>query len=305
MSRQHTAMNHSKSYEALKRIVQEFANNSTKGQEAMQTGRVEAGAAAPTTAWPPSVAETSEDSWEEYGAINAMGSQQCWTCKGLGHVSQVPMAKARPRAHTNGTRATTTGTRAATTGCTRELERRTPSSHGTVKGYQKGVGKSGGKGPLLWQVLHLRWRSLRTRLPQRCMKRRIQGTGRLGDLERAATGRTRHVFLPSLREAPPKHAGPQRVSGELRKKIGNELQQQGWTSTNGRRSTGACRTTSKRTGWRMGGESQQEEPEEPEAEGARTGRTDASTGFTGYTSAAILTENVLDDRARPREGSQR
>ena len=55
----------------------------------------------------------------------------------------------------------------------------------------------------------------------------------------------------------------------------------------------------------MGGESQQEEPEEPEAEGARTGRTDASTGFTDHTSAAILTENVLKNRARPREGSQR
>ena len=86
VSRQYTAMNHSKSHEALKKIVQEFANNSTTGQEAMQTGRVEAGAAAPTTAWPPLVAETSEDSWEECGAINAMGSQQCWTCKGLGRV---------------------------------------------------------------------------------------------------------------------------------------------------------------------------------------------------------------------------
>ena len=80
VTRQHTTMNHSKSYEALKEIVQEFANNSTTGQEAMQIGRVEAGATAPTTAWPPSVAETSEDSWEVYGAINAMGPQQCWTC---------------------------------------------------------------------------------------------------------------------------------------------------------------------------------------------------------------------------------
>ena len=33
VTRQHTAMNHSKSYEALKKIVQEFANNSTTGQE--------------------------------------------------------------------------------------------------------------------------------------------------------------------------------------------------------------------------------------------------------------------------------
>ena len=83
---QHTAMNRSKSNEGLKKIVHEFANNSTTGQEAMQIGRVEAGATAPTTAWPPQVAGTPEDSWEECGVINAMGSQQCWTCKGYGHV---------------------------------------------------------------------------------------------------------------------------------------------------------------------------------------------------------------------------
>ena len=47
VARQRTAMNHSKSYEALKKIVQEFANNSTTSQEAMQSGRVEAGATAP------------------------------------------------------------------------------------------------------------------------------------------------------------------------------------------------------------------------------------------------------------------
>ena len=87
VTRQHTAMNHSKSYEAFKKIVQEFANNSTTGQEAMQIGRVEAGATRPSTARPPSVAEMSEDSREEYGAINSIGSQQCWTCKGYGHVS--------------------------------------------------------------------------------------------------------------------------------------------------------------------------------------------------------------------------
>ena len=54
----------------------------------------------------------------------------------------------------------------------------------------------------------------------------------------------------------------------------------------------------------MGGEGRQVEQEEPEAEEARRGRTDASTGFTYYTSAAILIENVEDDRARQREGSQ-
>ena len=51
VTRQHIAMNHSKSYEAITTIVQEFASNSTTGQEAMQIGRVEAGTTAPTTPW--------------------------------------------------------------------------------------------------------------------------------------------------------------------------------------------------------------------------------------------------------------
>ena len=72
----------------LKKIAQDFANNSTTSQGAMQIGRDGAGATAPTTAWPPSVAETLGGSWEECGAINAMGAQQCWTCKGYGHVSR-------------------------------------------------------------------------------------------------------------------------------------------------------------------------------------------------------------------------
>ena len=99
MTHQHTAMNHSKSYDALKKIVEEFAHNSTKGQEAMQIGRVEAGATAPTTAWSPLAAETSEDSWEEYGAINAWvhnsggPAKDYVTCPGT-----VPLAKARARA---------------------------------------------------------------------------------------------------------------------------------------------------------------------------------------------------------------
>ena len=74
VTRQHTTMNHSKSDEALKKIAQEFTNNSTS-QEAMQIGRVEAGATGDVRGR------------EEHGAINAMGSQQCWTCKGYGHMS--------------------------------------------------------------------------------------------------------------------------------------------------------------------------------------------------------------------------
>ena len=79
----------------------------------------------PTTAWTPSVADTSYDSWEEYGAINAMGSQQCWACKGYSHVSRDCLhgegkgkTSARARTHTNGARATTTA-------CTRKVEWRT------------------------------------------------------------------------------------------------------------------------------------------------------------------------------------
>ena len=69
VTRQHT-LHELLSHEALKKIVQEFAINSTTGQEAKQIGRFEAGATAPTTDWTPSVADTSEDSWEEYGTIN-------------------------------------------------------------------------------------------------------------------------------------------------------------------------------------------------------------------------------------------
>ena len=111
-TRQHKAMNHSKSYEALKKIVQEFANSSTTGLEAMQSGRVEAGATA-TTAGRNKVLSTP---WVH----NSGPAKDAVTCPGT-----LPMAKARTssgraRAHTNGARATTTGTRAATTGCTRE-----------------------------------------------------------------------------------------------------------------------------------------------------------------------------------------
>ena len=51
VSRHHTAINHSKSYEALKKIALDFANNSTTGQEAMRIGRVEASATMQTTPW--------------------------------------------------------------------------------------------------------------------------------------------------------------------------------------------------------------------------------------------------------------
>ena len=106
VTRQHTVMNHSKSHKALKKIAQQFPNNSTTSQETMQIGRVEAGATAPTTAWPPPAAETPEDSCEE-------------SCIGYGHVSQKCPNFGRGKGAYERSRATTTGTRAATSGCTR------------------------------------------------------------------------------------------------------------------------------------------------------------------------------------------
>ena len=53
------------------------------------------------------------------------------------------------------------------------------------------------------------------------------------------------------------------------------MQLKEWTST---KKGDALAPSSKRTGWRTGGEGQQEGPEEPEAEEAITGRTDACKG---------------------------
>ena len=52
--------------------------------------------------------------------------------------------------------------------------------------------------------VHLQCRTFRTSLRKMWRKRWIQGTGYLGDMERAATART-------PREAPPKHAGPREL----------------------------------------------------------------------------------------------
>ena len=151
VTRQHTAMNHSKSYEAFKKIVQEPANNSTTGQEAMHIGRIEAGATAPTTAWPPWVAETSEDSWQECDAINAMGSQQCSTCKGHGHVpSDCPKGKGKCKGQHNfgedkGPYEWSKSNYDGNKGSNDAIY--ILSSHGPVKEFQQGDGKSGGQGP--------------------------------------------------------------------------------------------------------------------------------------------------------------
>ena len=137
---QHTAVYYSKSHEALQKILQKLANNSTTGQEAVQVGRVEAGATGRTTAWPPAVAESSEDGWEEYCVINAMGSQQCWTCRRYGHVSLdctngkgMGKSKARDKQRQQ----------------LRDLQGKWEGEQFElcpVIGYQQGDGKTGGKG---------------------------------------------------------------------------------------------------------------------------------------------------------------
>ena len=123
----------------------------------MQIERVEAGATAPTTAWPPLVAETSEDSWENCGAINAMVSQQCWTAKDtVTYPGTVPMSRARATAKTTSARA-----RAHTNGKSkydgnkgsnlRDVQGRWKGEQSepswSRQEHQKGDGKSGGKEP--------------------------------------------------------------------------------------------------------------------------------------------------------------
>ena len=180
VTRQHTAMNHSKFYKAFKKIVQEFANNSTTGQEAMHIGRIEAGATAPTTAWPPWVAETSEDSWQECDAINAMGSQQCSICKGYGHVPPEGKGQVqRPAQLWQGQGPT----RVEQKQLRREQGQQRRDLQSEFSWSQQGDGKSGGQGRATLAV-----EIISREIAQRWRKRRNQGTGSPGDWGRTATG---------------------------------------------------------------------------------------------------------------------
>ena len=160
-------MNHSKSCEALKKIVQEFADNSTTSQE--QCGLDELKQAPLRRRQPdkrqrrPKTVGNNMVQSTPWVHNSAGPAKDAVTCPGT-----VPMARARAkarttsaraRAHTNGARATTTGTEGSNNGMYKGGEKANiPSCYGPVKVCLEERTPS-------WQVQHLRWRSFRTRLP--------------------------------------------------------------------------------------------------------------------------------------------
>ena len=222
--------NHSKSCESLKKIVQEFANKSTTGQEAMQIGLVEAGATAPTTAWPPSVAETFEESWEENGAVNAMGSQQCWARQGYGHVSRdCPNGRGKGRQGQlrRGQGRIRMGTRATTTGCTRELERRTVRapvvpSRGTRKATEGLEGRTPhGKCYTCDGISH--------EIAPKVEEKEDSGHWKPWRLGKSRHWQNTYVFCHRYERHHPRTASAARTEEEVHDVCGHESQLQGWT----------------------------------------------------------------------------
>ena len=142
---------------------------------------------------------------EEDGAVNAVGSQQCWTRQGYGHVS-----RDCPDGRGKGNFGEGKGAYEWEQGQPRrEQGQQLRDVQGRWKGERSSRGTRTATASLEGQDPSLMASAtpameIRTRLPQRWRKRRIQGTGSLGDLGRAATGRTRTCSLSSLREAPPK-----------------------------------------------------------------------------------------------------
>ena len=179
--------------------------------------------------------------WVHNGAGPAKDTVTCPTT--------VPMARATAkarttsaRAHTIGARATTTGTRAATTGCTREVGRRTvralmvPS-----RGTRRVTASLEGKAPFMASTAPA-VEMISQEIAQEWRRRRIQGTGSLGDVGRAATVRTRTCSVIATRGAT--QARRSTRTEEVHDVCGCESQLQGWTSTNRWCSTGASRTAS-------------------------------------------------------------
>ena len=97
------------------------------------------------------MADTSYDSWEDYGAINALGSQQCWACKGYSHVSRDCLhGEGKGKGKDNfgkGKDAYGWGKSNYDDMYKEGGMANSPSSYGPIKVYQKGDGKSRRKEP--------------------------------------------------------------------------------------------------------------------------------------------------------------
>ena len=151
MTRQHTAMNHSKSFDQLKKIVQEFANNSVTAPDAMHIGRIEGtGSEAGQAGWGLGAVEPGNEDWDRhFEDINALGGTkgQCWTCKGYGH-----LARDCPKGKGKGSDGKGKGREPWGKGYGYGVAKGygqidSGNMYGNAKGLGKGEGKNGGKGP--------------------------------------------------------------------------------------------------------------------------------------------------------------